>query len=227
MAPTLTQWQQLMSSYKMSSLAQYLRPHMKHVLHQCSKHGFSPDLYGLFRRAPLRPAYQQLVQQSVYTTLLGGGGLASSEEDEGLEPLHSQDVERYSAAFRKFAESFHNVYGVDMNMVGEPAQTADGRSVITYTNNPKSGAQHTWTQNDLEVDEDQDLAELLRHMKHSMCQEIRPQAEVTSASETSIPHQNPSLGEQVVLRCYYRVGDAEEHEDIPQGEGATLKSLDL
>ena len=225
MAPTLDQWHRLMSLHKMSSLAEYLRPHMTHILHQCSRHGYTTDLYGLFRRVPLRPAQQQLVQNSI-RTLMGGG--TSDVPEDSLEMLDSQDVERYNDTFRKFAESFYAVYGTDTRMIGAPAKTEDGRSVITYTNNPKSGTHHTWTQTDLEVDEDQDLGELLRHMKHSMCQEIRPQAEVVSAKETSVQH--PSLGEQVVLRCFYRVdGGAEEHEDIPQKEGVatTLKSLDL
>ncbi len=211
----LARWRQIMSFNRLASLAEYLEPHMEHVLQQCNKYGYKPDMYGLFKSVPLSPPHQGLVRSSVHLLLSGGG-----EPSDSLEVLDGEDAERYREAFRTFADRLAKMYGVQMTLVGDPARTEDYRSVVRYTNRTQ-GRTYTWTQDSLDVEEDSDLAELLLHMKHSMCQEVRPAATVESASETSIDH--PSLGEQVVLRCFYKPGDPEatpteasgDTEDIP------------
>ena len=202
MAVTLAQWEHFMAFNRMASLAEYLHPHMKGVLHHSSIHGYSPDMYGLFRRTALSPPYQQVVRNSV-RMLMGGG----------MQSLDDTDVERYTTKFAEFAAQFREQYGVDMQMHGTPAQTDDRRSVIAYTNTP-GGRRYTWTQQALDTEDDTDLEELMAHMKRSMRQEIRPKATVTAATETS--REDPTLGEQVVLRCFYQSGTEEvDSEDIP------------
>ena len=220
----LARWRQIMSFNRLASLADHLEPHMEHVLRQCNKHGYQHDMYGLFKSVPLSPPYQSLVRSSVHLLLSGGGSEPSEPSDSNLEVLDSEDAERYRDAFHTFANQLSKTYGVQMTMIGDPARTEDYRSVVRYTNRPQ-GRTYTWTQDSLDVEEDSDLAELLLHMKHSMCQEVRPTATVESASETSIDH--PSLGEQVVLRCFYKAAGAGPEAAPTAEEGAGADTEDI
>ena len=106
-----------------------------------------------------------------------------------------------------------------MTMIGDPARTEDYRSVVRYTNRPQ-GRTYTWTQYGFDVEEDSDLAELLLHMKHSMCQEVRPTATVESASEMSIDHPRWATG---VLRCFYKAAGAGRRPPRPPRRGRATR----
>lgn len=200
--PTLLtpgRWESLARRRQLGPLAAKVRPHILRVLHAVSHRGARSHLYGLDRQVPLCSVEKAALRRALSALRGGGGG--------GDRELNDVDTKAYTDRFALVADDLAK-YGAALALATKDGNVVqpykeDGVPVVDYTVTVRGKTTaRRWRLPDVVTHEDdEDLVDLARHMRGSLCEAARGEPPALVSATT--------IGGEV-LRCVFDSSDDPE-----------------